>query len=323
MQAPDTRGHEQHGHRHGPAHHHANSHAHGHAHGHADSHGTAFTVAIALNLLFVSIEFVAGFMAHSTALLADAGHNLSDVLGLFLAWGAAMLARQQPSGRYTYGLRSSSILAALANAVLLFVACGAIAWEAVQRFRQPPPVAGMTVTVVAAMGIVVNGVSAWLFARGRKGDLNIRAAFLHLVADAAVSLGVVVAGLAMMRFGWNWLDPAVSLVIVVVVLVSTWDLLKESMGLALNAVPARIDAAAVDAWLRSLPRVADLHDLHIWGMSTTESALTAHLVLPDGPPEDAFLDEVARGLEQRFGIHHCTLQVERGTLDHACCLQAR
>ena len=287
------------------------------------THGTAFTVAITLNLLFIGIEFAAGFTARSTALLADAGHNVSDVLGLFLAWGAAVLARRGPTGRYTYGLRSSSILAALANAVLLFVACGAIAWEAVQRIGRPPPVAGNTVMVVAAIGILVNGLSAWLFARGRTGDLNVRAAFLHLLADAAVSFGVVIAGLLMSAYGWNWLDPAVSLVIVIVVLVSTWDLLKESTGLALNAVPARIDASAVEAWLRALPRVADLHDLHIWGMSTTESALTAHLVLPDGPPDDAFLDEVARGLERRFGIHHCTLQVERGTLDHECYLHAR
>jgi cobalt-zinc-cadmium efflux system protein len=308
------------------AHDHDHTHEHAHAgahhHGDPDRQRLAFIVAIALNSAFVAVEFSYGFIANSTALMADAGHNLSDVLGLALALGASMLARRSPSARFTYGLRSTTILAALANAMLLFVACGAIGWEALQRFSQPPTVQGLTVMAVAAVGIVVNGLSAWLFVKGSKDDLNIRGAYLHMAADAAVSLGVVVAGGVILLTGWNWLDPAISLVIVAVILVGTWGLLRESLRLALDAVPAHIDVAAVAAHLGALPGVAAVHDLHIWGMSTTEAALTVHLVTPAGYPGDAEIDAIAEGLAQRFGIRHSTLQVELGTTQHACCLAA-
>lgn len=299
---------------------HQHGHQHGHHHADPNQQGRTFLIAIALNSLFVTVEFVYGFIANSTALIADAGHNLSDVLGLFLAWGASILARRPPSQRYTYGLRSTSILAALANAMLLFIASGAIAWEAVQRFHHPPEVAGLTVTLVAAIGIVVNGVSAWLFMKGSKTDLNIRGAYLHMAADAAVSLGVVVAGLAMMFTGWYWLDPLVSLLIVTVILISTWGLMKQSAGLALGAVPPHINVAAVTAYLRKCQGVQDIHDLHIWGMSTTESALTVHLVMPGGYPGDLFMDNVTQTLKDRFSVQHSTMQVEQGTTQHHCTL---
>lgn len=266
------------------------------------------------------IEFAYGLNANSTALMADAGHNLSDVLGLLLAWGAAILVRKAPNERYTYGLRSTSILAALANAMFLLVVCGAIAWEAVQRFSQPPVVAGLTVTLVASVGIIINGLSAWLFVKGSKGDLNIRAAYLHMAADAAVSLGVVGAGIAMIFTGWYWLDPVISLVIVAVIIIGTWGLLRESVQLALSAVPAHIDVTAVETYLRQCPGVTEVHDLHVWGMSTTESALTVHLVMPEGYPGDAFMDDIMQTLKVRFSVHHSTLQVEQGTTDHACAL---
>jgi cobalt-zinc-cadmium efflux system protein len=307
----------------------AKSHAghdhHGHA-GHAHHHGVpadfsnAFMIAVALNTVFVVIEFAYGYLANSTALMADAGHNLSDVLGLLLAWGAAVLAKRAPSARYTYGLRSTSILAALGNAMLLLLASGAIAWESIHRFVSPPPVAGMTVTLVALAGIAVNGLSAWLFVKGSKGDLNIRGAYLHLMADAAVSLGVVVAGVAMLLTGWYWLDPVISIVIVGVIVIGTWGLLRESVQLALNAVPSNIESDAIEAYLRRQTGVSDIHDLHIWGMSTTESALTVHLVMPDGYPGDAFMDKVMQDLKAQFSVHHSTLQIEQGTTDHSCIL---
>ncbi len=293
----------------------------GHHH-HTFQHGKAFIIAIALNVAFVVVELVFGFIAHSTALMADAGHNLSDVLGLLLAMAAAFLSRKTPSGRFTYGLRNSSILAALTNAMFLMIACGAIALEAINRFSQPHEVAGLTVTLVACAGIVVNGISAWLFVQGSKRDLNIRGAYLHLLADAAVSLGVAVAGVAILYTGWSWLDPVVSLVIVAVIVVSTWSLLRESLQLALNAVPAHIDAVAVESYLQQCEGVADIHDMHIWGMSTTESAMTVHLVMPDGYPGDAFMDDIMCTLRERFSIHHSTLQVEQGTTDHTCMLHA-
>ncbi|CAG0938769.1 Cadmium, cobalt and zinc/H(+)-K(+) antiporter [Gallionellaceae bacterium] len=313
------------------AHHHAHNHSHerdhdvhshggGYHHGDPHNHGRAFVIAVALNTAFAVVEFACGLIANSTALLADAGHNLSDVLGLLLAFGAAILSRKAPSERYTYGLRSTSILAALANATFLLVACGAIAWEAMQRFSHPPVVAGLTVTLVAGIGIVINGLSAWLFVKGSKGDLNIRGAYLHMVADAAISLGVVVAGLAMMFTGWYWLDPVISLVIVAVIVIGTWGLLRESVQLALSAVPPHIDVPAVEAYLRQCPGVTDIHDLHIWGMSTTESALTVHLVAPEGYPGDAFMDDIMCTLRKRFFIQHSTLQVEQGTTKHACAL---
>ena len=297
-------------------------HSHGGHHHHVDPNGNgrAFAIAIALNVAFVAIEFTYGFIANSTALMADAGHNLSDVLGLILAWSAVILGRRAPSERYTYGLRSTSILAALANAMLLMVASGAIAWEGIQRFAQPPVVAGLTVTLVAAIGIIVNGLSAWLFMKGSKGDLNMRGAYLHMAADAAVSLGVVITGIIMIYTGWYWLDPLVSLCIVIVIVIGTWSLLRESVQLALSAVPAHIDVSAVDSFLRQCAGVTDIHDLHIWGMSTTESALTVHLVIPAGYPGDIFIDNIVQELKERFSVQHSTLQIEQGTTDHACAL---
>ncbi|WP_208278631.1 cation diffusion facilitator family transporter [Massilia oculi] len=318
-----------HDHKHGHDHHdhdhdHGHSHGFGHHHHHMpspDGHGRAFALAIGLNLAFVIVEFTYGFIAHSTALMADAGHNLSDVLGLMLAWGAALLAKSAPKGRYTYGLRGSSILAALGNGLLLMVACGAIAWEAVQRIAEPAPVAGATVSIVAAIGVVINGFSAWLFLAGSKGDLNIRGAYLHMAADAALSLGVVISGLAIMYSGWTWIDPIVSLVIVVVIVIGTWSLLRESVQLSMAAVPPNVDAGKVQTFLAGQPGVTEVHDLHIWAMSTTETALTAHLVIPGGYPGDAVLDAIEHTLREKYAIHHCTLQVEQGTIHHHCTLQ--
>jgi cobalt-zinc-cadmium efflux system protein len=309
-------------HQHPPTHAHS-GHSHNHSHHHSDSsrHGRAFAFAIGLNSIFVLVEFGYGFIANSTALMADAGHNLSDVLGLLLAWGAAILSRKAPSERYTYGLRSTSILAALANAMLLLMACGAIALEAMQRFSQPPPVIGLTVTLVAGIGIVINGLSAWLFAKDSKGDLNIRGAYLHMAADTAVSLGVALSGIAMIYTNWYWLDPAISLAIVTVIVISTWGLLREAVKLILIAVPAHIDVNALETYLRQCAGVTDIHDLHIWGISTTESALTVHLVMPTGYPGDAFMDAIVQTLKERFSVQHCTLQMEQGTTDHSCALQ--
>jgi cobalt-zinc-cadmium efflux system protein len=305
--------------------HHGHSHGHGHHHHHhapQPGHGRAFALAIGVNSLFVAIEFIYGFIANSTALMADAGHNLSDVLGLVLAWGAAVLAKRAPSARYTYGMRSTSILAALANALLLLVACGAIAWEALHRFTAPAPVEGITVSVVAAIGVAINGFSAWLFMAGSKGDLNIRGAYLHMAADAAISLGVVISGLVIMGTGWTWLDPAVSLVIVLVIVAGTWSLLRESLRLVMAAVPDSVDATAISRFLAQQPGVASVHDMHIWAMSTTETALTAHLVMPGGYPGDKAIDEIVTRLRHDFAIGHCTLQVEEGTLQHRCALMA-
>ncbi|WP_306394751.1 cation diffusion facilitator family transporter [Telluria beijingensis] len=314
--------HDHHGHDH---HDHGHSHGFGHHHHHhmpsPEGHGRAFALAIGLNLAFVIVEFTYGFIAHSTALMADAGHNLSDVLGLVLAWGAAVLARSVPKGRYTYGLRGSSILAALGNGLLLMVACGAIAWEAVQRIAEPAPVAGATVSIVAAIGVVINGFSAWLFLAGSKGDLNIRGAYLHMAADAALSLGVVISGLTIMFSGWTWIDPVVSLVIVVVIVLGTWSLLRESVQLSMAAVPPNVDAGKVQAFLAGQPGVTGVHDLHIWALSTTETALTAHLVIPGGYPGDAALDAIEHTLREKYAIHHSTLQVELGTTHHHCTLQ--
>jgi len=292
----------------------------GHHHGDPNKHGRSFVIAIALNAIFVVIEFVFGFIANSTALIADAGHNLSDVLGLILAWSAAVLSRKVPNERYTYGLRGTSILAALANAMLLLATCGAIAWEAVQRFSQPPVVAGLTVTLVAAVGILVNGFCAWLFMKDSKGDLNIRGAYLHMATDAAVSLGVVITGIVMFYTGWYRLDPVISLAIIAVIVIGTWGLLRESVQLALSGVPSNINVAAIDAYLRICPGVTDIHDLHIWGMSTTENALTVHLVMPNGYPGDAFMDDIMFTLKERFSVHHSTIQIERGTTIHTCSL---
>jgi cobalt-zinc-cadmium efflux system protein len=305
-------------------HHHAghgHGHHHGHHHGDPQHQGRAFIIAITLNSVFVAVEFIYGFIANSTALMADAGHNLSDVLGLVLAYGAMLLARKPPSQRYTYGLRGSSILAALGNAMLLFVACGAIGWEALQRLANPPTVVSTTVMWVAGLGIVVNGLSAWLFMKGSQGDLNIRGAYLHMVADAAVSLGVVLSGVLMLYTGWFLVDPLMSLVIVAVILWSSWALLRESVQLALNAVPPHIDPAAVAQHLRAMPGVADIHDLHVWALSTTDNALTVNLVMPAGHPGDAALAHISQQLRTQFGVQHSTLQVMLSASQQACSLQ--
>jgi cobalt-zinc-cadmium efflux system protein len=284
---------------------------HGSGHVHAPaSFGTAFAVGIALNLTFVAVEFVYGVLANSMALVADAGHNLSDVLSLAIAWIASVLARRPPSSRLTYGLGGSSIVAALFNAVLLLVAVGAIAWEAILRLAHPEPVASGMVMIVAAVGIVINGATAWLFASGRKGDLNIRGAFLHMIADAAVSAGVVAAAAVILLTGWLWLDPLTSLVVVGLIVWGTWGLLRDSLAMSVSAVPAAIDPQAVRRYLESRPGVAAVHDLHIWPMSTTDTALTAHLVLPGGHPGDEFLMQATTELKRRFGIGHTTLQIE-------------
>lgn len=287
------------------------------AHSHAAEHrspasatGRAFAIGIGLNLVFVVVEAVYGVLAGSTALLADATHNLSDVLGLAVAWFVSALAKRKATDRRTYGLRSSTILGALANAVFLLVVVGGLAWEAVSRLRAPAPAAGLTMIAVAGIGAVVNGASALLFLHDRKHDANIRGAFLHLLADAAVSVGVVVAGAVILKTGWLWVDPVTSLVISAVILISTWDLLKEALHLALAGVPGHVDAVAVRAYLAALPGVCEVHDLHIWALSTTETALTAHLVMPWDADPPAFLHDLEHELKHRFGIDHTTVQFE-------------
>jgi cobalt-zinc-cadmium efflux system protein len=251
-------------------------------------------------------------------LLADAGHNLSDVLGLLLAWGASVLVKKAPTKRFTYGFRSTSILAALINAVLLLVVTGGIAWEAILRFRHPEAVAGKTIILVAAVGVGINLATALLFMAGRKGDLNVRAAFAHMAADALIALGVVVSGFIIVATGWHWLDPAASIVISVLIIAGTWSLLRDSVNLALQAVPEGVDTNDVNAYLASINGVAEVHDLHIWGMSTTETALTAHLVIPDGYPGDDMRLEISSALRERFGIGHATIQIEIGDAGHSC-----
>jgi cobalt-zinc-cadmium efflux system protein len=293
-----------HSHHHSTGHHH-----HGHSHAPRTSYGRAFAIGIALNLAFVGIEAGYGFWADSMALLSDAGHNLSDVLGLAIAWGAALLARRGPTERFTYGLRPSSILAALFNALLLLVAVGGIVWESVERLIEPPPVAAITMMIVAGIGIVVNGFTAFLFMGGQH-DLNIRGAFLHMVADAAVSLGVVLGGFAILWTGANWIDPVLSLVIGAVIVWGTWGLLKQSLTLSLQGVPRGIAVPEVRKALEAMPGVARVHHLHVWAVSTTETALTAHIVMPDGHPGDRFLAQAQQELKARFGIGHSTLQIE-------------
>ena len=290
-----------------------------HSHSHEPvNYNRAFIISVALNISFVVIEAVSGILANSLALLADAGHNLSDVLGLLLAWGASILVRRLPTPRRTYGLRRSSILAALLNAILLLVASGGIGWEAIQRFRQSTSVQGGIIIAVAVVGIAINIGSALMFLSGRQHDLNIRGAFLHLVADAAVSLGVVLAGVAILATGWLWFDPAVSLIITIVIVVGTWRLLLESLNLIMDAVPAGIEPLAIRTYLAQLPGVAEVHDLHIWGISTTEIALTAHLIMPGGHPGDQFMAQIAKELHDHFGIEHPTIQIELGNSANFC-----
>lgn len=290
---------------------------HDHSHARAN-YNRAFAVGIALNVGFVATEAVFGVLADSLALLADAGHNLSDVLGLLLAWGAMHLAKRRPTERRTYGLRRASILAALFNAVLLLVAVDGIAWEAIGRFAQPAAVSAPTVVAVAAAGVVVNAVTALLFWSGRGTDLNIRGAFLHMAADAGISLGVVVAGIAIVVTQWVWLDSAISLLIAAVVAAGTWGLLRQSVDLSLDAVPERVDLPGVRAFLAALPGVVSVHDLHVWAISTTETALTVHLVKPDGSVDDDWLARVAEELHDRFSIEHSTIQVESGRATRPC-----
>jgi cobalt-zinc-cadmium efflux system protein len=258
------------------------------------------------------VQVVYGLSAHSVALLADAGHNFGDAIGLLMAWGAHGLARVKASERFTYGFRSASILSALLNAVILLVATGAIAWAAIQRFAEPAQVGGVTVMVVAAAGIVINGASAWLLMAGQKGDLNIRGAFLHLLADAGVSAGVVMAGALIYFTGWAWIDPAASLAISVVIVWGTWSLLRESVQMSMDAVPSGISSVDIRRHLESLPGVTGVHHLHIWAMSTVENALTAHLVMQGSHPGDAFLLSLSHDLEHKFNIHHPTVQIEIG-----------
>jgi cobalt-zinc-cadmium efflux system protein len=310
--------HHDHGHDH-HAHDHGHSHAHGHAHAlPAEGINLRMGVAVALNLLFVLIEGGFGFISNSVALIADAGHNLSDVLGLVCAWGALLLGRRRPGAKFTYGLGRSSVLAALANAVLLLLACGAIAWEAASRLAAPQPVAGKTVMIVAAVGIVLNGISAWMLHAGSHGDLNRRSAYIHMLSDAAVSAGVLLSGLLIVFTGWSVLDPIVSLAIVAVILLSTWRLLRDSLTLSLDGVPSSVNSSAVMSYLAEQRGVTDVHDLHIWALSTTSVALTAHLVVPDRGAEDSLLVSITPDLKRRFKIQHATLQIERDRCAHGC-----
>ncbi|MET4384918.1 cobalt-zinc-cadmium efflux system protein [Bradyrhizobium sp. F1.4.3] len=319
--------HDHHGHHHHDhavhAHDHGHDHSHDHSHGghvHAPaSFGKAFAIGILLNSALVVAEAVYGYIGNSTALLADAGHNLSDVLGLVVAWGASIAARRAPSGRFTYGLRASTILAALANAVFLLVATGAIGWEAILRLREPEPIAGVTVMVVAGIGILINGFTALLFASGRKDDINIEGAYLHMAADAAVSLGVVVSAALIIWTGWLWLDPVTSLVICAAILWSTTSLLRGSIDMSMAAAPKGTDLVAIREFLLARPGVSGIHDLHVWPISTTETALTCHLVMPAGTTGDAFLMETAQLLRTSFRIGHTTLQVETHP-DNGCAL---
>jgi len=303
------------------SHDHCDGHGHDHSHNHnhaSKSFNRAFAVGVTLNVGFVVVEVVYGLLSNSLALLADAGHNLSDVLSLLLAWGASILVRKLPTQRHTYGLRRTSVLVALINALVLLVAVGAIAWEAVLRFDHPQSVASDTVILVASIGILINGFTAWLFMSGKEKDVNIRGAYLHMVADAVISLGVVVAAIAMHFTNWLWLDPAMSLAIAIVIGVGTWSLLRESINLALDAVPVGIQLVKVEAYLASLPGVKAVHDLHIWAMSTTETALTVHLVKPDAVIDDELLVRINNELRERFEIQHTTVQFELGDTSYPC-----
>jgi cobalt-zinc-cadmium efflux system protein len=306
---------------HGGHDHHHDHHHGGHGHSHAPArYDTAFALGVGLNAVLVAAQIAFGLLAGSLALIADAGHNFADVLGLVMAWWATVLGRRPPSGRRTYGYGRVSILASLSNAVLLLIGVGAIVLEAVRRFMEPEPVAGATVMWVAAAGIVINGFTAWLFMSGRKSDVNIRGAFLHLAADAVVSLGVVIAAGLIVLTGWVWLDPVMSLVIAVVITAGTWSLLRESIELATDVMPSQIDRTEVEGYLTALPGVTEVHDLHVWNLSTTEIALTVHLVRPGCGPDDGLLHDTAHELKHRFGIGHATFQVESGDGTYPCAL---
>jgi cobalt-zinc-cadmium efflux system protein len=300
-------------------------HDHDHGHHHAHEHGVAsvgraFLVGIGLNLAFVAVEVVCGLLAHSMALLADAGHNLGDVLGLGLSWGATALARLKPSSRRTFGFRRSTIVASVANALILLFVTGGLTWESIRRLVEPERPRGLTMIVVAMVGAVVNGVSALLFMRGREKDLNLRSAFLHLASDAALAVGVAVAGGVILLTGWLWVDPVVSIVLALTILAGTWSLMAKSLNLMLDAVPERIDPEAVRSFLGGLPQVVEVHDLHIWAMSTTETALTAHLVMPGAACGPTFLSDACKELHDRFGIDHSTLQIDPQEAPSPCAL---
>ncbi len=295
-----------------------NRHAnHGHHHAPPD-YSRAFAVGVTLNVAFVVIEAVFGVLSNSLALLTDASHNLSDVIGLLLAWGAATLAKRRPSARRTYGYSRATILASLFSGLLLMGAVGAIGWEAINRLMTPAQPAGITIMVVAAIGVVINSVTALFFFKGKDHDLNIRGAYLHMAADAAVSLGVVISGALIWKYGWSWIDPIISLVIALVILLSTWGLLRDSLNLAVDAVPRNVEPESVRAYLTGLPNVTAIHDLHIWPMSTTDTALTAHLVMQELPPDNHFLHDTAHELEHRFSIEHATIQIEAASSDIIC-----
>lgn len=290
-----------------------------HNHHHAPpDYNRAFAVGVTLNVAFVIIEAIFGVLSNSLALLTDASHNLSDVIGLLLAWGAATLAKRRPSPRRTYGYSRATILASLFSGLLLMGAVGAIGWEAVNRLMEPAQPAGVTIMVVAAIGVVINTVTALFFFKGKDSDLNIRGAYLHMAADAAVSLGVVISGAMIWKYGWSWVDPVISLVIALVILLSTWGLLRDSLNLAVDAVPRSVDPDAVRSYLADLPGVEELHDLHIWPMSTTDTALTAHLVMQPLPEDNLFLHDTAHELEHRFGIQHATIQIEGAHAEVIC-----
>lgn len=293
-----------------------------HDHSHPkDNFNNAFIIGTLLNTLFVVIEASFGFFTHSLALLADAGHNLGDVLGLLLAWGATWLMRFRPTTRYTYGFRRSSILAALINGIILFVALSLIALEAIQRFSNPLPIPEHIIIGVALVGVLINGITAFMFMSGSQKDINIKGAFLHMAADAVISFGVVLAGIVIMTTGWLWVDPFISLIIVVVIGVGTWNLLQESLSLVLDGVPTGIDCNLVRTYLAELSGVVAVHDLHVWAMSSTEPILTAHLVMPTGHPGDAFLSRINQELHDNFGIEHTTIQVETGNFILPCSQQ--
>jgi cobalt-zinc-cadmium efflux system protein len=309
---------------HGGAHDHGHNHAGGHAHGAGGHHhapadfGTAFAVGVALNSAYIAAEAFYGIAAHSMALLADAGHNLSDVAGLLAAWLATWLSKREPTEQYTYGLRRSSILAALLNAIVLLIVTGGITWEAVRRLFEPEPAGGLVIVIVSLAGVLVNGITALMFMSGRKGDLNIRGAFMHMAADASLSLGVAVAGGIIILTGWLWVDPAVSLILSAVIIVGTWSLLRDSMSLAMDGVPRSVDHVAVGGYLRALPGVTEVHDLHIWAMSTTETAMTAHLVRADIDRDNELLRQITLDSRKRFGIGHITVQLETAETAMLC-----
>ncbi len=293
---------------------------HSHHHHLINNYNRSFAIGIALNVIFVIIEVGYGLLADSLALIADAGHNFSDVLSLMLAWGASYLSTKHPTHKRTYGLRKVTIMASLVSAVLLLVALGGIAWESIERLSSPEPVNGMIIIVVAAIGVVINTATALLFVKGQKHDLNIRAAYLHMAADAAISLGVVVAGIAIMITGWLWLDPLISLFIVLFILIGTWSLLKDSIDLSIDAVPQGIDVHHIKNYLTGLQNVTEIHDLHIWAISTTEVALTVHLVTTHELVDNCFLEKIQAHLHHHCGISHATIQIENEADDYTCVL---